>query len=133
MLKQIIKGEKLIPIKFHGNVKHIVFACNVCGKEFIKPESYFKKQSKKRQHACCFCSPKCRSKYLYEHKEPSITAADLVSQAPEPETVKTEESSSSAPKTVETPVPTPVPAAPAAPAKKGGIFSKFLRSFLTNK
>jgi hypothetical protein len=113
MLKQIIKGEKLIPIKFHGNVKHIIFGCNVCGKEFIKPVSYYKKQSKMRPHACCFCSPICRSKYLYEHK-------NIPASQPEKETQAVKET----PKAAAESSPTP---------KKKGFISQFLRGFLNSK
>jgi len=64
MLKQIVVGEREHPVKYHGQVKHIVFACNYCGNEFEKPQSYVKKQMKTRSGACCFCSPDCRRHYL---------------------------------------------------------------------
>lgn len=146
MLTQIIKGEKFIPIKFHGNVKHLVFACNVCGKEFVKPESYFKKQSKMRKHACCFCSPKCRSQYLYQHKdefrnsaEPVQPVSEQIKENPvvaQPVTAEVKPASPEKTDTVVTPPPAPAPesvAAAPAPHKKGGVFSNFLRGLLTPK
>ncbi len=59
MPKQIIKATKLVPVKYHGKVKYLVFECNYCHREFVKPESYYKKQLKTRKNACCFCSPQC--------------------------------------------------------------------------
>lgn len=66
MPRQIITGEKMLPIKYHGLVKHLIFECNNCHKQFLKSESYYRKQSKTRKHACCFCSPKCRSTYFFK-------------------------------------------------------------------
>lgn len=63
MLKQIIVGEELVPVKYHGQVKFLVFECNQCHTQFKKEESYYRKQTKRRAHACCFCSPKCRTTY----------------------------------------------------------------------
>lgn len=63
MLKHIIVGSEYHPVKFHGKVKHLIFECNTCSKRFMKLESYVKKQMKKRQNVCCFCSAECRVKY----------------------------------------------------------------------
>jgi len=64
MLKQMVIGVNEKPVKYHGLVKFVVFECNNCHKQFEKQESYFKKQMKTRDNACCFCSPRCRSLYL---------------------------------------------------------------------
>lgn len=64
MLTQIIRGETELPVKYHGKVKFIIFECNNCHKEFNKPVSYYRKQLKTRENACCFCSPECRTAYL---------------------------------------------------------------------
>lgn len=68
MLKQTIKGEKSLKVKYHGEVKFLIFECNSCHKNFEKQESYFRKQSKTRQTACCFCSPECRTEYFTKNK-----------------------------------------------------------------
>jgi hypothetical protein len=78
MLKQIIKGEKEVSLKFHGKVKFMVFECNQCHKDFEKPASYYRKQMKTRKNSCCFCSPQCRVKYLKVAKP--ISSKDIVSE-----------------------------------------------------
>jgi len=64
MLKQIILGTRYERVKYHSQVKYIVFQCNYCGKEFARMESYARKQVKIHKNACCFCSPGCRVKYF---------------------------------------------------------------------
>lgn len=63
MPKQIVIGTEDRPIKYHGQVKFVVFECNNCHKHFAKQESYFRKQLKTRENACCFCSAGCRTTY----------------------------------------------------------------------
>ena len=64
MLTQKIIGTEYKKIKYHGQVKFLIFECNNCRKKFSKMESYCKKQLKIHKHACCFCSPKCRDQYF---------------------------------------------------------------------
>lgn len=64
MVQQIIIGTEYRPIKFHGMVKHMVFECNTCHEQFAKPESYYRKQMKRRTNVCCFCSPRCRTIFM---------------------------------------------------------------------
>jgi hypothetical protein len=64
MARQIILGTEERPVKYHGMVKFVVFECNNCHNNFSKQESYFRKQLKTRESACCFCSAKCRTSYI---------------------------------------------------------------------
>lgn len=64
MLTQKIIGTEYKKVKYHGQVKYLIFECNNCGKQFSKMESYSKKQLKIHEHACCFCSPDCRNYYF---------------------------------------------------------------------
>ncbi|OGG03660.1 hypothetical protein A2W14_04055 [Candidatus Gottesmanbacteria bacterium RBG_16_37_8] len=64
MLTQKIIGTQYKKVKYHGQVKFLIFECNNCHKHFSKMESYSKKQLKIHKHACCFCSPKCRDAYF---------------------------------------------------------------------
>lgn len=64
MLKQKIIGTEYKKIKYHGEVKHLLFECNNCHKQFSKMESYCRKQVKIHKNACCFCSPNCRNQYF---------------------------------------------------------------------
>lgn len=64
MLTQKIIGTEYKTVKYHGNVKFLIFECNNCSKQFSKMESYSKKQLKIHKNACCFCSPNCRNIYF---------------------------------------------------------------------
>lgn len=78
MLKQIIVGSEDKKIKFHGYIKYIIFECNKCHKHFSKQESYYKKQLKNRKGACCFCSPRCRSRFLYSQSRLGVEKESVV-------------------------------------------------------
>ncbi len=122
MLTQIIKGEELLPIKFHGEVKHLIFECNQCHENFVRPQSYLRKQSKKRAHACCFCSPRCRSKYMFVNKTQQVSSQPARQNLDTPEL----------PPKVEEPEllpPSPVNELPAGEPNKG-FFSNFLKNLL---
>lgn len=67
MLKQVIIGTEYKKIKYHGEIKHVIFKCNTCGKKFSKMESYCRKQIKIHKSACCFCCPDCRNRYFQKH------------------------------------------------------------------
>lgn len=67
MLKQVIIGTEYKKIKYHGEIKHIIFKCNTCGKKFSKMESYCRKQIKIHKSACCFCCPDCRNRYFQKN------------------------------------------------------------------
>src|SRR3990172_11367523 len=64
MLTQKIIGTEYKKVKYHGQIKFLIFECNNCRKHFSKMESYCKKQLKIHPHACCFCSPDCRNRYF---------------------------------------------------------------------
>jgi len=64
MLTQKIIGTEYKKVKYHGQIKYLIFECNNCGKQFSKMESYAKKQLRIHKHACCFCSPDCRNKFF---------------------------------------------------------------------
>lgn len=95
MPKQIVIGTEDRPVKYHNKVKYVIFECNNCHKQFAKQESYFRKQLKTRENACCFCSAGCRTTYhakknfvqkAYESRqtgkqdqaEPSATPATVI-------------------------------------------------------
>ena len=65
MIKQkIIKTFYKATDKFHKRVKHLVFICNSCNKNFIRLASCYRKQLKTSKNACCFCSMSCKSKWI---------------------------------------------------------------------
>jgi hypothetical protein len=64
VVSQIIKKSEYRPIKYHGQVKFLVFECNNCHKEFSRQESYARKQVKIHKNACTFCSPLCRTAFF---------------------------------------------------------------------
>ena len=64
MLNQKIIGTEYKKVKYHVQVKFIIFECNNCRKHFSKMESYCRKQLKIHKNACCFCTPNCRNEYF---------------------------------------------------------------------
>ncbi|MCJ7740287.1 hypothetical protein MUP32_03135 [Candidatus Microgenomates bacterium] len=73
MLKQILVDSINLPVKYHNKIKFLIFECNHCHKHFKKQESYYRKQLKRRKIACCFCSPKCRSRYFFAQKDKPVS------------------------------------------------------------
>lgn len=128
MLKQIVKGEKYIPVKYHGQVKLVVFECNNCHKEFEKPESYFRKQLKTRRFACCFCSPGCRSTYYSRN---NVTGMKKIETVSSPAITKEDVMVEGTPTTLtgmQTPAP-PKETEEITQVKKHGFFDSFKKLF----
>ncbi|OGG22045.1 hypothetical protein A3J20_02770 [Candidatus Gottesmanbacteria bacterium RIFCSPLOWO2_02_FULL_42_29] len=84
-LQQKILGTEMRQVKYHGNVKFLIFECNNCLKPFSRMESYSRKQVKIHKNACCFCSPECRTSYFKKTKF-QAPSAEKRSAAAKPKT-----------------------------------------------